>query len=241
MKECKRCDCSKSDCEFGKNRKNKDGLSIYCKECERERAREFRKKNPNYKLSSKTWRMNNPEKYKETIKKYLDANPHMTSTERSKKYRLSKEYREKEKIRIKEYNKKNKEKREEYRKIYYQLNRDLLRKKNNQYKIRRLKNDGFYRMKKNVRDRIRHFLVNENFSTRTKQIVGLDSKEFKSYIEQMFSEGMTWDNYGLWHLDHIKPLSLAKTPQEVLDLNYYTNLQPLWAHDNLKKHNKYND
>jgi hypothetical protein len=96
-------------------------------------------------------------------------------------------------------------------------------------------------MKKNVRDRIRHFLVNENFSTRTKQIVGLDSKEFKSYIEQMFSEGMTWDNYGLWHLDHIKPLSLAKTPQEVLDLNYYTNLQPLWAHDNLKKHNKYND
>jgi len=241
MKNCKRCNSVKAVCDFGKNKKNKDGLSIYCKECERSRGQEYRKKNPNYKISSKTWRINNPEKYKETIKKYLDANPHMTSTERSKKYRLNEEFREKEKNRIKEYTEKNREKLKIYRQKYYKENKTLLRKKNDEYKIVRLKNDGFYRMKKNLRDRIRDFLITENRSVRTKQIVGLDSKQFKSYIQQMFSEGMTWDNYGLWHLDHIKPLSLAKTPEEALELNHYTNLQPLWAQDNLKKNNKYND
>lgn len=50
---------------------------------------------------------------------------------------------------------------------------------------------------------------------------------------------MSWDNYGRWHLDHIKPISLAKDEDEVYNLNHYTNFQPLWMLDNLKKSNKY--
>ena len=49
---------------------------------------------------------------------------------------------------------------------------------------------------------------------------------------------MTWENYGKWHLDHIKPLCQAKDNDEALLLNHYTNLQPLWAEDNLKKNRK---
>jgi hypothetical protein len=49
---------------------------------------------------------------------------------------------------------------------------------------------------------------------------------------------MTWENQGQWHLDHIYPISLAKNEQEVIKLNHYTNFQPLWAKDNLTKHNK---
>ena len=49
---------------------------------------------------------------------------------------------------------------------------------------------------------------------------------------------MTWDNYGQWHIDHIIPLSSAKTEMEIYELCKYTNLQPLWAVDNLRKNNK---
>jgi hypothetical protein len=46
---------------------------------------------------------------------------------------------------------------------------------------------------------------------------------------------MTWSNMGEWHIDHIKPLATAKTEKDVYELNHYTNLQPLWAKDNLSK------
>ena len=72
------------------------------------------------------------------------------------------------------------------------------------------------------------------------EIVGLSSEELKIYIESKFLEGMTWENYGLhgWHIDHIIPLSSVKTEDEIIKLCHYTNLQPLWAKDNLSKHNK---
>ena len=70
-------------------------------------------------------------------------------------------------------------------------------------------------------------------------MLGIDLACFKSYIESKFQEGMNWDNYGQWHVDHIKPLSLATTEQQIIELNHYTNLQPLWAVDNIKKSNKY--
>jgi hypothetical protein len=49
---------------------------------------------------------------------------------------------------------------------------------------------------------------------------------------------MTWDNYGEWHIDHIIPLSSAKTESELIDLFNYKNTQPLWAKDNLSKGNR---
>jgi hypothetical protein len=52
---------------------------------------------------------------------------------------------------------------------------------------------------------------------------------------------LSWENHGEWHLDHIKPISLAKDESEVIALNHYTNFQPMWAIDNLKKYNKFNE
>jgi len=49
---------------------------------------------------------------------------------------------------------------------------------------------------------------------------------------------MSWENYGDWHIDHIIPISSAKNNDEVYKLNHYTNFQPLWALDNMKKSNK---
>ena len=74
-------------------------------------------------------------------------------------------------------------------------------------------------------------------SKRTQEIVGCTFEELKIYIENQFTEGMSWDNYGIdgWHVDHIKPLAVANSQEEIISLNHYTNLQPLWALDNLKK------
>jgi hypothetical protein len=56
--------------------------------------------------------------------------------------------------------------------------------------------------------------------------------------EKQFTEGMTWFNHGEWHIDHIYPVSLATDEHHLKKLNHYTNLQPLWAIDNIKKSNK---
>ena len=49
---------------------------------------------------------------------------------------------------------------------------------------------------------------------------------------------MCWENHGEWHIDHVVPLASAKTEDEIYKLNHYSNLQPLWKIDNLKKSNK---
>ena len=239
MKICKKCDIVKSLDDYGQNKNNTDGKSSYCKECERLRALEYRKKNPDKsKASSKNWRKNNPENYKQTIQKYLEKNPNMTSTQRLKKYRQSEEFKLKEKKRRKEYLIKNIDEIREKRKRYYHENKENERNKNNKWKNKKRKEDGFYRMKLNLRHRLRDYLVGESKGKRTKEIIGLDKMDFKLYIESKFFDGMSWENYGDWHLDHIKPLCQAKDNKEALLLNHYTNLQPLWAEDNLKKNRK---
>jgi hypothetical protein len=240
MKTCKKCLVEKTISEFGDNKKNKDGKSSYCYNCEIIRAKEYREKNrEKVNSSSKKWRENNPEKYQNSVKKYLDKNPHMTSKERLKKYRKNDDYRLRNSEKRKKYYQENKEIEREKRKKYYQENKNLEREKNDKWRKDKIKNDGFFRMKKRLRDRIRDYMNGKSIGKKTKEIVGLEYDEFKSYISDKFTEGMNWENYGLWHLDHIVPLCEAKNYEEVLKLNHYTNLQPLWAEDNLKKNRKY--
>lgn len=97
------------------------------------------------------------------------------------------------------------------------------------------------RIKMSMRTRVSSYCkkiqVDKNF--KTMDALGCTSEQFKQHLESKFTEGMTWDNYPKWHVDHIKPISLATTEQEAIELSHYTNLQPLWAEDNLRKGNKY--
>jgi hypothetical protein len=98
-----------------------------------------------------------------------------------------------------------------------------------------------------LRETLRHELMHAalrdrrlNKSQKSVDIVGCGWGELRDYLESKFTDGMTWDNMNLWHVDHIIPLVTAKTEEQVLALCHYSNLQPLWAADNLSKSTKLN-
>lgn len=113
----------------------------------------------------------------------------------------------------------------------------------NKWMKNKRKTCNVYKFKSNVRQLVySSFKRGSNqFSkkAKTETILGCTIEEFRNYIESKFTEGMTLDNYGKWHLDHIKPLALAKNEEEIVILNHYTNFQPLWAADNIAKGSKY--
>lgn len=90
-----------------------------------------------------------------------------------------------------------------------------------------------------MRDSLRRVLKIEK-NGRTEKILGYTRLELKSHIERQFAKGMTWENHGEWHIDHITPISvlLAKGIEDPKVINCLTNLKPVWAKDNLKKNNK---
>jgi len=77
--------------------------------------------------------------------------------------------------------------------------------------------------------------------TKTEKMLGIDFNSLNQYLENQFTKGMSWDNYGEWHIDHIIPLCAANTEEELKLLCHHKNLQPLWAFDNISKNGKYNE
>ena len=75
-------------------------------------------------------------------------------------------------------------------------------------------------------------------SSKTEQILGCTIIQFIGHIERQFCKGMNWENRRKWHIDHIMPMASAKTDEDVIRLNHFTNLRPLWAKDNLEKRDK---
>jgi len=152
---------------------------------------------------------------------------------------------------LKEYYKNNSEKIiDRSKKVYYE-NHDI---KLNYAKKYRIENKGYrntyektkrdedflYKLKQNVRNRISKYVRKHNISKNNKtfELIGIDPFSLKEYLEKKFTNGMSWGNYGMWHVDHIIPLSLAKNEKDIVRLCHYTNLQPLWCKDNLIKGNK---
>lgn len=145
----------------------------------------------------------------------------------------------------------NSEKIKEKSKNYYQNNKKekhdiilernrLWRKNNPTYATDRKKIDPTFKLIKNLRRRLNRFISLTYFTKRstTINLIGCPPNELKLFLEKKFKGNMSWDNYGEWHIDHIIPLSSAKTEEELYKLCHYTNLQPLWAKDNLVKSNK---
>jgi len=103
-------------------------------------------------------------------------------------------------------------------------------------------NNSIFKLRMIMRARVLAYLKEKKITKEKKtfEIVGCTPQELRTFIESKFQPGMTWDNWGTygWHVDHVIPLSRAKTEDELMKLFHYTNLQPLWAKDNLLKSNK---
>jgi len=143
----------------------------------------------------------------------------------------------------------NQRKKENYdpikKQLWYQKNKETIYKKKKKYIYDKRKNDIKWRLKSNLRCRIKR-AINGNYKSGSAiESLGCSIYEFKVYLEKLFQPGMSWDNYGRdgWHIDHIKPLSLfdLTDPKQLKEACYYTNLQPLWQYDNLKKGNNYHE
>jgi len=107
------------------------------------------------------------------------------------------------------------------------------------YMADRAANDVEFKLKGVLRARVRAAIVNNGGqkSHKTTKLVGCSVPHLRQHLEAQFTEGMTWDNHGEWHIDHIRPCAsfdLADAEQQLECFNY-TNLQPLWAKDNLAK------
>ena len=120
-------------------------------------------------------------------------------------------------------------------------------KKNfNQRKNRksRRNRDPMFKVLQNLRTRIHTVLTAKHIvkEVTTKKLTGCTLEYLKNYLEKKFKDGMSWDNYGQWHIDHIRPCASFNLldPIEQKICFHYTNLQPLWAEENLKKSNKEN-
>jgi len=102
-----------------------------------------------------------------------------------------------------------------------------------------------FRIAMSVRERLRSALKGNSKNKKTLEYLGCSIKEFKKHLEKQFVGSMSWENYGWagWHIDHIKPISLFDLTKEseIKAACHYTNLQPLWAEDNMKKGAKYDE
>jgi hypothetical protein len=218
-KICSKCKIEKEFCDFGVCNSNKDGLKSTCKMCR--------------KIEGRVYRENNVEKRKESLKNWRNKNP-----EYNRNYYINNSEL------INKQNKKwyenNKEKHRENDRIWREKNIESVREYNNNLIKHQRKTDPLKKLIFNVRGRVYSILKNKTItkSNKTFDIVGCTPEFLKEHLEQKFTEGMSWDNQGKWHIDHIIPLSSAKTEEEIYKLCYYKNLQPLWAEENLMKSNK---
>ena len=171
-------------------------------------------------------------------------NYYTNNKDKIKVYRkvYTKSYREINKDRLKieksAYYKDNKDKIKVKKSVYYQKTKN--ERKN--YHNNKLKTDIQYKLSGNLRSRLRRTINGNYKSGSAVKDLGCSVKELKIYLESKFQPGMSWDNWSRdgWHIDHIKPLASFDLTdrQQFLEACHYTNLQPLWAKENLSKGEK---
>jgi hypothetical protein len=250
-KKCKNCEEEKPLSEFYKN--NKTTYKPNCKLCcllkskndikRKERQKEYylenkeiiNEKNKAYYLENKDYfNDKNKNYYSENKEKFVEYH----QDNREEILKRQKEYRDNnpDKIRRikKEYRDNNPDKIKEYRDKYYLENKENILKKNREWN----KNNSYIVAWRTVlKSQLRR--MGKSKEGRTIELLGYSALELKEHIKSLFTEGMTWDNYGEWEIDHKLPVSSFDKDTLPSIVNALDNLQPLWQSENRSKYNKY--
>ena len=186
-------------------------------------------------ISKRTWKKHR-EKYLKTKKEKYDNDPKskQKASQRGKKHYL--ENKEKILQRTRERYQEKKQEILSYAKKWRAKNKDRVR----EYHRDLMKNSPQRKIGSLLRSRIHRVVANQNTIRKGsfKELTGVNSvQELKNHLEKQFKKGMTWDNQGEWHIDHIIPCASFDLTKESEQKKcfHYTNLQPLWAVENLSK------
>ena len=212
---------------FYKNKRKKDGYQNYCKCCMKEtNARSFQKHKKKRMAKSTEWqRSEKGREYRSDYYKHgskrkreesiVEITPEVYQQQHAKQFTS-----------------------------FMDETREVHRKKNREYRRFRLRNDPEYKLKDNLRNRIRKFLKGAK-SNNSESLIGCTWEELFRHIEEQFRDGMSWQNQGEWEIDHIIPCNAFKDELHLESnqrvLCWFQNLQPLWREDNRAKGGKYKE
>jgi len=176
QKKCSKCGVEKSLDSFPKRKNSSDGYYSYCRDCKNSSARKRYKEDAVAR-----------EKIKAKQKEWYEANRDYSSYYH------------------KEYRKKNAELVKNRKRKYYRDNKEEIMHKSKKYMQEKRKSDPLFKLKGNIQSLIKMALIKNGAvkSLRTKQILGCDFAELFAHLERQFLPGMSWDNRGEWHIDHI--------------------------------------
>jgi len=221
-KQCTGCKQTKSLNEFGKDKYEPDGFTCQCKACR--------------KISSQKWKEKNKDRAKAKNKEWRDKNKEYISE-------CGKEYRRKNPDYCSEYYQTHKVQHGASCKKWNEEHAEELREKERE----RAKTDIAFRLKTALRKRLYQAIRNGYKTGSAVSDLGCSIEFLKQHLELKFypnpetGEMMSWDNYGKWHIDHIIPLATFDLTdiEQLKKACNYSNLQPLWAKENLSKGAKY--
>lgn len=202
--------CSKCKCDLLETRKHS-----YCKDCAREYHLNHRKDRSDY--------------YKQyDIKRYQNET-----------------YRKNKIEKVKEWRNKNKEQADDTTKKWNEENKERVKKNKLTWKQKEYQENPKYKLACVLRARFHQALAKAlvNKQNSIMELIGCSIDHLKEHIEKQFVEGMNWENWSFygWHIDHIRPIASfdLSDPAQVKECFHYSNLQPLWAKDNLSKGDKF--
>ena len=239
LKVCSKCKVSKPRSEFSKDSCAKGGLKGRCRLCT--------------SIANKAKRLANPQAAKERDRlKYAANSEAIKLNARTRRSAAIEEFRERDKERYRlnpepaktrsnNWKQRNQEKVNRDKKEWNRLNPDHRRRSRRKRNKTRYRTDVDFKIKVTLRNSLNRVLKTAGYSSIVD--LGCTVPEFKTYMERLFKPGMTWKNHSRtgWHIDHIRPLSNfdSSDATQMKLACHYTNLQPLWAHENLSKGDTY--
>jgi len=213
-KQCTKCRESKTVDMFNKDSSKKDKLCCWCKGCQKKKTTEW-------------YQGDNKIKRKRNVNEYYHQNKE-TLLPKMREYATSAHRIEATK---------------QHKREWYARNKNKAMQSANIRKKERRRTEPNFRLRESISSRIRAAIKNGSKSSQTLELLGCTIPELREHLETKFQTGMSWDNYGIkgWHVDHIRPCSSynLSDPDQQRECFNHTNLQPLWATENLEKGDRF--